>query len=216
MEELILKNRNLIYAIAKYFDKYSSKEDLFQAGCIGMMMAYKNYDENSGVKFTTYAYSYILGEMKKLVREDKGIKINRSVQLVSLKIEKAKVYLTQQLMREPSTKELSIYLEIPEEIICDSLNSNMTIYSIDAPLKDGENITLQDTISDNQNVGLDDLIELKNVLSSLSPFEKQIIEDRYVRDLTQQQIAKHLGISQVQVSRNEKKVLSKLRNKMVA
>ena len=81
MEELILENKNLIYSITKYFEKYANKEDLFQAGCIGMIMAYKNYDSTINVKFTTYAYPYILGEMKKLVREDKSIKINRKEQI---------------------------------------------------------------------------------------------------------------------------------------
>ena len=74
MEEIILENQNLIYSITKYFENYKSKEDLFQAGCIGMILAYKNYDDTMNVKFTTYAYPYILGEMRKLIREDKGIK----------------------------------------------------------------------------------------------------------------------------------------------
>ena len=216
MEELILENKNLIYAIAKYFDKYN-KDDLFQAGCVGMLMAYKNYNPNCGVKFTTYAYSYILGEMKKLVREDKGIKINRKMQMVSLKIEKARIYLTQSLMREPTIKELSLFLEIPEDIICDAINSNMTIYSIDAPLnEDGKDITLQDTVASLDSVSIDDLLTLKEEMLSLSPFEREIIDKRYVKDLTQQQTAQDLGISQVQVSRNEKKLLLKLKNKLAA
>ena len=216
MEELILENKNLIYAIAKYFDKYN-KDDLFQAGCVGMIMAYKNYNPNCGVKFTTYAYSYILGEMKKLVREDKGIKINRKMQMVSLKIEKARIYLTQSLMREPTIKELSLFLEIPEDIICDAINSNMPIYSIDAPLnEDGKDITLQDTVASLDSVSIDDLLTLKEEMLSLSPFEREIIDKRYVKDLTQQQTAQNLGISQVQVSRNEKKLLLKLKNKLAA
>ena len=85
MEQLILENQNLIYSITKYFEKYANKEDLFQAGCMGMIMAYKNYNPDMNVKFTTYAYPYILGEMKKLVREDKSIKISRNIQLLNLK-----------------------------------------------------------------------------------------------------------------------------------
>ena len=107
MEEIILENKNLIYSITRYFEKYANKEDLFQAGCIGMIMAYNHYDESMNVKFTTYAYPYILGEMKKLVREDKSIKISRNIQMLNLKIEKARVILTQKLMREPSINELS-------------------------------------------------------------------------------------------------------------
>lgn len=215
MEQLILENKNLIYSIAKYFEKYANKEDLFQAGCIGMIMAYKNYDENMDVKFTTYAYSYILGEMKKLVREDKSIKISRNIQMLNLKIEKARIILTQKFMHDPSVYELSNFLNIPEDMICEAINSTRTIYSIDEPINsEGKEITLLDTIGKCENI--DDLIQLRNELELLTPFERQIIKERYTNDLTQQQTAKVLGISQVQVSRNEKKVLIKLKNKLMA
>lgn len=217
MEELILENKNLIYSITKYFERYANKEDLFQAGCIGMIMAYKNYNPSINVKFTTYAYPYILGEMRKLVREDKSIKVNRNIQMLNLKIEKARVILTQRLMREPSVIELSNFLELPEDIICDAINSTKSIYSIDEPLNvDGKDITLQDTIGSIDNMDLDDIIQLRDELALLSPFEKKIIENRYMKDLTQQETALDLGISQVQVSRNEKKVLVKLKNKLMS
>ena len=93
MQEIIERNKNLIYSIARYFENYSNKEDLFQAGCIGMILAYKNYDKTKNVKFTTYAYHYILGEMKKLIMEDKGIKISRNLQFLYLKIEKSRCLL---------------------------------------------------------------------------------------------------------------------------
>ena len=217
MEELILENQNLIYSITRYFERYANKEDLFQAGCIGMIMAYKNYDPNVNVKFTTYAYPYILGEMKKLVREDKSIKISRSIQMLNLKIEKSRIILTQKLMREPSIDEISNFLELPEEVISEAINSTKTIYSLDEPLnKEGKDITLQETIGNVDNMHLDDLIQLKDELTMLNPFEKKIIEQRYINDLTQQETAKTLGISQVQVSRNEKKVLTKLKNKLLS
>lgn len=215
MEQLILENKNLIYSITRYFEKYVNKEDLFQAGCIGMIMAYKNYDPNLDVKFTTYAYPYILGEMKKLVREDKSLKISRSIQLLNLKIEKARIILTQKLMREPNLLELSDFLEVPEEMVSEAINSTKIVYSIDEPLNmEGKNITLEDTIGKMDNLYLDDLIQLREELTTLSPLEKTIIEQRYMNDLTQQETAKKLGISQVQVSRNEKKVLIKLKNKL--
>lgn len=217
MDQLILDNKNLIYSITKYFEKYSNKEDLFQAGCIGMIMAYKNYDETMNVKFTTYAYPYILGEMKKLIREDKSIKISRSIQMLNLKIEKANILLTQRLMREPSIRELSDFLEIPEEMINEALNSTRPIYSIDEPFNtEGKEVTLQDTVGKVDLMDLDSLILLREELEKLSPFEKKLIQNRYMSDLTQQQTAEQLGISQVQVSRNEQKVLTKLKNKLVA
>ena len=215
MEELIFENRNLIYSITRYFERYSNKEDLFQAGCIGMIMAYKNFNPNMNVKFTTYAYPYILGEMKKLVREDKTLKVSRNIQLLNLKIEKANILLTQKLMRNPTIDELSDFLEIPINLIEESINSNKAIYSIDEPLNEnGKEITLQDTIGKIDNI--DDLLLLKEELAKLNPFEQQLINKRYINDLTQQQTAEELGISQVQVSRGEQKILTKLKSKLVA
>ena len=215
MEELIFENKNLIYSITRYFEKYSNKEDLFQAGCIGMIMAYKNYNPDMNVKFTTYAYPYILGEMKKLVREDKTMKVSRSIQLLNLKIEKANILLTQKLMRTPTILELSDFLEIPVQMIEEAINSSKPIYSIDEPLNDeGKELTLQDTIGKIDNI--DDLLLLKEALSKLNPFEQELISKRYMDDLTQQQTAYELGISQVQVSRGEQKILTKLKSKLVA
>ncbi len=215
MEELILENKNLIYSITRYFEKYSNKEDLFQAGCIGMIMAYKNYDASMNVKFTTYAYPYILGEMKKLVSLDKGIKIGRNIQLLNLKIEKARVILSQKLMREPTNNELAEFLELPLNLIAEAINSVKPIYSIDEPLNtEGKEITFQDTIGKTDNI--DDLLLLKDALTNLTPFEREIITKRYMNDLTQQQTAEELGMTQVQVSRGEQKILTKLKSKLVA
>ena len=215
MEELILENKNLIYSITGYFEKYSNKEDLFQAGCIGMIMAYKNYDASMNVKFTTYAYPYILGEMKKLVSLDKGIKIGRNIQLLNLKIEKARVILSQKLMREPTNNELAEFLELPLNLIAEAINSVKPIYSIDEPLNtEGKEITFQDTIGKTDNI--DDLLLLKDALTNLTPFEREIITKRYMNDLTQQQTAEELGMTQVQVSRGEQKILTKLKSKLVA
>lgn len=217
MENLILENKNLIYSITRYFERYSNKDDLFQAGCIGMIMAYKNYNKDMNVKFTTYAYPYIIGEMKKLIMEDKSMKISRNLQLLNLKIEKTICLLTQKLMREPTISELASYLEIPEHDISEAMNSIKPIYSIDQPINsNGKDITLQDTVGENDNMNIDDLIILKQELQNLNSFERELIDKRYIKDLTQQQAAKELGISQVQVSRNEQKVLTKLRSKLAS
>lgn len=112
LEQIIEENKNLIYSISHYFENYPNKEDLFQAGVMGLITAYKNYDASFNNKFTTYAYTYILGEMKKFVREDKGIKISRDITKLNLQIEKTSILLTQKLMRQPTIKELADYLEI--------------------------------------------------------------------------------------------------------
>ena len=114
---------------------------------MGLIKAYNNFDANYNIKFTTYAYPYIVGEMKKLIREDKTIKVSRDLQKISSKIEKVKIMLSQKLMREPSIQELSKELNISEYIIAEALNSNYQVKSIDEPIrKDSKEITLNDII----------------------------------------------------------------------
>ena len=218
MEGQILANKNLIYyLISRYFTKYPNKDDLFQAGCIGIINAYNNYKPEYNVKFTTYAYSFILGEMKKLVREDKSVKVGRNIQKLNLQIEKASLLLTQKMMREPTIDELAQFLEVPVYLILEAIESNKPIYSIDEPLNDdGKEMTLQDTIGQIDDMTKDDLLLLREELSKLNSFERDLINKRYLEDLTQQQTANALGITQVQVSRGEKKILTKLRSKLVA
>lgn len=216
MEQLILENQNLIYAMTKYFEGYKNKEDLIQAGCVGMIMAYKNFNKDMNVKFTTYAYPYILGEMRKLIREDKSVKVGRSIQKLNLKIEKANIILSQKLMRIPSIDEVADFLEIPVILVAEALNSQRSIMSIDEPIiTDGKEITLHDTIGEKKN-NINDLIMLKEELQKLKGFERDLIINRYIKELTQQETADYLGISQVQVSRKEQKILSKLKSKIAA
>lgn len=211
---LIMKNEKLIYSIANYFRNYNSKEDLYQAGCLGLINAYKRYNSNMNCKFTTYAYPYILGEMRKLVREDKGIKISREISKLNLKIEKAYVLLSQKLMKEPSVLEISDFLGIPEYYVSEAIISLNKIKSIDESVNvEGRELTLQDVIGQSENI--DDLILLKESLNELNSEEKAIINNRYIKDYTQTETSKIVGMSQVQVSRKEQKVLQKLKQKMV-
>ena len=217
LEQIIEENKNLIYSISHYFENYPNKEDLFQAGVIGLITAYKNYDASFNNKFTTYAYTYILGEMKKFVREDKGIKISRDITKLNLQIEKATILLTQKLMRQPTTREIANYLEIDEYFIAEAMKSINVLQSLDEPINDnGKQITLYDTISEKRNSNIDELIALRNELSLLPDLERTLIEQRYLNDMTQTETAKVLGMTQVQVSRKEQKVLMKLKDKLAA
>ncbi len=210
---LLLNNEKLIYSITNYFKNYNSREDLYQAGCLGLINAYKRYNPNMNCKFTTYAYPYILGEMRKLVREDKGLKISREISKLNLKIEKAYILLSQKLMKEPSIEEIANFLEIPEYYVSEAILSLNKIKSIDEPVSsDGKEITLQDIIGESNNI--DDLILLRETLSNLSEDEKELINNRYVNDYTQSETSKLVGMSQVQVSRKEHKILEKLKQKM--
>ncbi len=203
LEQLILEYEKLIYGVMRYFKTYPNKEDLFQVGCIGLINAYNNYDSSSNTKFSTYAYSYILGEMKKLVREDKGIKISRNISKLYSQIEKVSIYLTQKLMRMPTTLEIASFLQIDEYLVVEALNSTNTLLDID------------DMQIDNTKQDYDTLL-LKEELNKLSSEELDLINKRYMEDMTQTEVASTLGMSQVQVSRKEHKVLEKLKQQLVA
>lgn len=210
MEEitkLLVENENLIYSVASKFTKYKDKEDLFQAGCVGMMEAYKNYDKTKGTKFTTYAYPYIFGEINKYVREDHTIKLSKDMQKLKSKIETAKNILTQKLMHVPNIKELSSYLEIEEEIINSVINYNDP-YSIDKEID--EDTSMHEIIPD-KIIDYDSLIDLKTEIEYLEEPERTIMIERYYNDITQTELSKRLGLSQVDISRREKKVLTKLK-----
>lgn len=216
LTDLIEQNKNLIYKITTLFNGYSNKEDLFQVGCIGLINAYKKYDEGFNTKFSTYAYPYILGEISSYVKKDKGIKVSREISKLNSMIERAGILLTQKLMREPSVSELASYLEIDENLVVDALRARYPIMSTDSVINDeGRDITLLDTIPDVNGMDMNTLVALKEELLKLDSFDRELINERYVQNLTQSEVASNLGISQVQVSRKEQKVLSLLRSNLV-
>ncbi len=213
--EEIEKYSNLIHSLTHYFEGYKNKEDLYQAGIIGLLEAYKHYDKNHNTKFSTYAYNYIYGEMSKLVREDKNIKVGRNVIKLKNSIEKAKTLLQQKLYREPTIKEISLFLEIDEQDIEYALSITNTT-SIDEVLNnEGKEITYHDIVSDN-SMDLNTLIALKQELSNLTPLQKEIMYKRYLDNLSQSEVAKILGLTQVKVSREETKIKTKIKNNLVA
>ena len=151
--------------------------------------------------------------MRKLVRDDKGIKISREISKLNYKIEKTYILLSQRLMKEPTIKELADYLEIPEYYVSEALLSTQRLKSIDEPVSnDGVSLSLSDVIGRTNNI--DELIMLKQAMNNLTEEEKLIIEKRYMNDCTQEETARIVGMSQVQVSRYEKKVLQKMKNKI--
>lgn len=188
--------------IYKNFKFYKDKDDLYQAGYIGLIEAYNNYDEAKDTKFTTYAYPYIYGEMYKLVNYDKNIKINKKTNTLYLKITKVMALLSQKLMHEPSTKEVANYLEIDEELVIDAITATSALLDID-----DRQIGYEDEMLEN--------VALNTELERLNRDEYEIINNRYKNDLSQQEVANILGISQVQVSRKEKKILEKLKSKLI-
>ncbi len=208
----IYDNEKLIYKLANYFPYYSDKEDLIQAGFKGMIDAYHNFDETKGAKFTTYAYTYILGEMREVVRKSQGVKISKEITTLKNKIDKARERLMQSLMREPTNMELSQYLGVSLGELEEILNAKVTVTSIDNNVGD-TNMMLEEIIGAPET-DIDSLILLKTELENLEEPERTIMFARYYEDMTQTEVANNLGLSQVDVSRREKKVLTKIRGKL--
>ena len=210
--EQLLEYENLVYSI---INKYSGfdRDDLYQVGIMGLVQAYKNYNSSFNVKFSSYAYYYILGEVTKYIRENKSIRVSKDVLKLKSLIDKTKCIMTQRLGREPTISEISLYLEIDEEKISDVLSSVCDVRSLDYVYdEDGNEMYASLGVLDN-NMNLD-FINLRDIVDSLSPEEKELIISRYFDDMTQSEVSDKLGISQVQVSRKENKILEKLKNKV--
>lgn len=213
-EEMYLEIENLIHYLVNCFGNFSNRDDLYQAGCLGFIKAYDNYKIDSNCKFSTYAYKYILGEIKSAIRNDKGMHISREISNINYKIEKAYSLLSQKLMRKPSIEEISNYLEIPSELVIEAINSTNKIQSIDESLTDeGKELTYQDVIGTKKEI--DDLIMLKDTLNSLTDEEQKILLGKYLNGYTQTELSEMIGINQVQVSRKERKILTKVKQTMM-
>ncbi len=214
--EFILEYSKLIYSVTKYFEGYQHKEDLYQAGCLGLMMAHQNYDETYGVKFSTYAYSYILGEMKKLVREDKGIRVSKNLIKLNTQIETVRFELAQRVMREPTIYEISEFLQIPVDELEEAIQVIQSLISLDMPIQtEGKEMVLSDFVPAN-DMDLDTLIAFKEEVKNLTPFERKLLEHRFMESRSQTEVALLFGMNQVQVSRAEKKIKEKIKTRLAA
>ena len=203
-EEIINQNAGLIYDISKKFYGYP-KEDLFQAGVLGLLKAYKQYDENFNAKFTSFAYNYIYGEMYLLVN-NRPLKINKDILKLYKLIEQTRLSLTQNSGIVPSYEDVANFLEIDKEKIYEAVMAGQSIMSLDSD----ENISLYDTIKSEEKVSIDDKILIDESMEMLSEDERNIIKSRYFEDLTQCEVARKLSMTQVMVSRYEKKGLDKM------
>ena len=208
----ILEYENLVWSIVSKYKNYFDKDDLYQVGMIGLMNAYKHFDPNIGTKFSTFAYTYIFGEIHKYVQENRSMKVSRDLLKLNSKIEKGRDVLRQTLMHEPSDYELSIFLEIEEDLIKEAKSSSEMTRSLDALVL--EDVALYDQIKVEEKQYSSDILDLKTELNNLEESDKKLIYERYFMDLTQQEVSQNLGMSQVQVSRKESKVLSKLKTRL--
>jgi len=209
----ILEYEELVYSIIKKYSNYYDIKDLYQAGMIGLINAHNNYQEGYNCKFSTYAHLYIRGEVYKYIRENSSIKISPDLYKVARSVDKARSLLTQKLSREPSDTELSLFLEIDEDLVAQGKMCMQQVKSLDYINEDG-NENLYNSIK-TEDKRLDSrIIDLNTELEKLNKEEKQIIYNYYFADLTQSEISKNLGMNQVQVSRKKDKILQKLRTRL--
>lgn len=208
LKKIILDNRTLIFSIIHKF-KGTDYDDLFQVGCIGLINAYKKFNKDLNVKFSTYAYPFIVGEIYKWIINNRNIHMSPvNIKLLNA-IRRAEEYLTNYLGRSPNDVEIANFLEIDLYKLYEIKNM-MNIESLDYDYNDNN---LYDFI-EQESISKDVLIDLRNALSSLTPMEKKLIKDRYFNNLTQSDLARIYNTNQVKISREEKKVLCKLKAKM--
>lgn len=211
-------NLGLVWSLVHRFkNNHYDKEDLFQIGCIGLMKAINHFDSTYEVQFSTYAVPIILGEIKRYFRDDGCIKVSRSLKELNLKVLKCKELLINSLGREPGIQEIADYLN--EDVTQILLAHEASFYptSLNEPVyeKDGSEISVEDRIEDVKNKYWFERMALEMEIEKLDEKEKLIIMMRYYGDFNQEDVAKRLSISQVQVSRLEKRIIQKLRKKLI-
>ena len=218
-EQLVEDNLGLVWAVARRFmGRGHELEDLYQIGCIGLMKCIEKFDLTYDVKFSTYAVPMISGEIKRFLRDDGMIKVSRTLKETAYKVKKAREEIINQTGVEPKLEELSEILEIDVEEIVASLEANVEVESIHKTIyqNDGNAIYLLDKIAavEDENETLLNQIVVGEVMNHLEEVEQKIIKLRYFENKTQTEIAKEIGISQVQVSRMEKRILLKMRKNL--
>ena len=211
--DLVVDNEKLVYSIINKFRGYFDMDDLYQVGMIGLINASKNFNKNEGVKFSTYAYTYVFGEVNKYIRENNNLKIGKDAIRLKKSIEKAKDIMRQKLFREPTTLEVSLFLDMPLEKVLEIETIKQETKSLDyIGEEDGNNLYNKVSF---ENKEIDpEILDLKTELENLDNDEKKLIYSRYYLDMTQQETSKEMGMSQVQVYRKEAKIFKKLKSRL--
>ena len=209
-EELVSSNLRLVSSIcSRFIGRGIEYDDLFSAGCVGLVKAAKGFDDTRGVMFSTYAVPVILGEIKRLFRDGGDVKISRSIKELYIKAVKIKDKLENELSREVTVKEIADEMKLTIEEITEAFCACRATVSLTVSDDDGEK---ELDVADNIDEKLTEKINIKMAIDKLDEREQKIIKFRYFGALTQSETAKKLSMSQVQVSRAEKKALKKLKN----
>lgn len=209
--ELIETHMGLIKKIAGKFYNIE-KEDLLQVGVIGLLKAYQNFKDTSDAKFSTYAYSYIFGEMYQLANNNRNIKVSKDLLKIYKAVERTRYELAQKMGRIPTNEEVALFLELDVNSVDEALASAQAMISLD---DEANELNLHEVIPA-KSVDADLKIAIEDSFKVLNDDEKEIIYSRYYEDLTQSEIANKLNMTQVMVSRYEKKSLEKMRISMMS
>ena len=219
VEQLIKENNGLIWSVVKKFSKRGYElDDLYQIGAIGLLKCIRKFDSSFDVKFSTYAIPMIIGEIKRFLRDDGMIKVSRPMKEIATKARYVTEMLTARLGRQPTLGELAQELNISTEELVVAMEAGLDVESLHATIYqgDGSPIFLIDKVAQSQDDGekVVNVLTLKQLIERLKPKERQVIILRYFQDKTQMEVAKAIGVSQVQVSRIEKKVLQALKDEL--
>ncbi|WP_257347821.1 RNA polymerase sporulation sigma factor SigF [Pseudalkalibacillus decolorationis] len=216
-DTIVEKNMRLVWSVVQRFlNRGYEPDDLFQIGSIGLLKSVDKFDLSYDVKFSTYAVPMIIGEIQRFIRDDGTVKVSRSLKELGNKVRKAKDELSKEFGRNPTVTEIANRLEIsPEEVVMaqEAVRAPSSIHET-VYENDGDPITLLDQIADQGESKWFDQIALKEAIQTLDERERLIVYLRYYKDQTQSEVASRLGISQVQVSRLEKKILQEMKNQM--
>ncbi len=210
-------NIRLVWSVVQRFiNRGYEPEDLFQIGCIGLLKSVDKFDLSYDVKFSTYAVPMIIGEIQRFLRDDGTLKVSRSLKETANKVRKAKDELSKTLGRLPAISEVAEFLGITPEDVVFAQEANKPPTSIHETVfeNDGDPITLMDQIADESGERWFDRLALNEAIGGLTERERLIVYLRYYRDQTQSEVAGRLGISQVQVSRLEKKILQSIKDQI--
>lgn len=209
-DRFIETNLGLVHSLCKRFSGRGIEyDDLYQAGCIGLIKAADAFDESRGLCFSTYAVPVIMGEIRRLFRDGGAVKVSRSVKELGMKINREKQFLEQKLCREPTISEISRSLGVNAEEITEAMCATQPTVSLTYEAEDGVSETDLPTVSTEDEIS--DRLLLDSALEKLDETEKRIVVYRYYQSLTQSKTAELMSMTQVQVSRAEKKILLKLR-----
>lgn len=216
-DALVRDNLPLVhYALRRFRDRGAEYDDLFQWGCVGLIKAIDRFDPKYEVKFSTYAVPLILGEIRRVLRDDGAVHISRTIQENAARVRKCRDAFVQSNRREPTISELAQAANLSDEDALLAVNAGACVKSLDAPVGGTDDARLGDVLRGGDMEDVEGRIALAQMLKSLPAEERTLILRRYFRRHTQTEIARDMGVSQVQVSRMEHKILNRLRQQLTS